>query len=86
VNGHGCGRKSSQDGLYGTSRALPDRRMMRLDLFILNTGTRWGVSSQLKAASVFSLKTRKVCRSQLKCDGTRAETRFRLSRETDESI
>ena len=26
------------------------------------------------------------CRGQLKCDGTRAETRFRLSGETDESI
>ena len=25
-------------------------------------------------------------RDQLKCDGTRSETRFRLSRETDESI
>ena len=25
-------------------------------------------------------------RGQLKCDGTRAETTFRLSRETDESI
>jgi len=25
-------------------------------------------------------------RGQLKCDGTRAETRFRLSRESDESI
>jgi len=26
------------------------------------------------------------CRLRWKCDGTRAETRFRLSRETDESI
>ena len=26
------------------------------------------------------------CKGQLKCDGTRAETRFRLSGETDESI
>ena len=27
-----------------------------------------------------------LCRLSLKCDGTRAETRFRLSGETDESI
>ena len=27
-----------------------------------------------------------ISRLRLKCDGTRAETRFRLSRETDESI
>ena len=32
------------------------------------------------------LSNMSACRGQLKCDGTRAETRFSLSRETEESF
>jgi len=35
---------------------------------------------------MWSQENNQMIRGQLKCDGTRAETRFRLSRETDESI
>jgi len=52
-----------------------------------------GATQTARHNSVFTLKVwhgsvRKTncSRGQLKCDGTRAETRFRLSRETDESI
>jgi hypothetical protein len=63
LNVQGCETNRRQDRFYGAFRALLGRRMMWLAACILNSGTGWGVSSQLKGASTFSQKTGAVCTS-----------------------
>ena len=52
---------------------------------ILNPGTRWN-EWLVSNPGRFTLGERALGRPRLKCDGTCAETRFSLSRVTDESI
>ena len=52
---------------------------------ILNPSTRW-TEWLVSHPGRFNLGQRTLGRLRLKCDGTRAETRFHLSCETDESI